>query len=56
MTRTEAYALLPHDAKWSCCFGNPGEEAFDETWRLPNGDRWVITKRGAIWSLSEIPA
>ncbi len=40
---TEAYKLLPADAKWSCSFGNPGESNFNEIYRTPGGDRWVIS-------------
>ena len=47
-----AYALLPDDAEWSCSFGNPGERGFNEYFRCPDGERWIISNCawGDEWS------
>jgi hypothetical protein len=49
MTKKEAYALLPVDAKWSSSFGNPGEGGYVEYYRTPQGERWSVTN-GALLS------
>jgi hypothetical protein len=43
MSMSEAYALLPADAKWSASFGYPGEGGFTEYHRTTLGERWVIS-------------
>lgn len=42
MTREQAYAQLPADAEWSCCFGYPGDTGFVEFYRTPAGERFKI--------------
>lgn len=42
-TQSEAFALLPVDAVWSCSFGWPGEGGFNEYYRQPDGTRWKIS-------------
>lgn len=51
MTYSEAFAMLPPNAKWSSTFGNPGEGGFVEYWHEPNGQRWIISN--GPWHLIE---
>lgn len=42
-----AKAEIPKDAKISSTFGFPGEEIYDEAWRVDGEERvWWIRKRG----------
>jgi hypothetical protein len=41
-TYGEAQSQLPQGAKWSCCFGNPGEGGYAEYWRDQEGATWII--------------
>ncbi len=48
MTKQQAHAKLPADAKWSCSFGNPGEGGYAAYYRTKAGERWVISN--GSWS------
>lgn len=56
MTRKEAYAALPANAKWSCSFGYPGEGGFSERFKTPEGKRYEISngRWGDEWKCEEI--
>lgn len=54
MTEQEARDALPPDARWSCSFGNPGEERYSEFWRDAAGRRTVLKKDGPTWSVEEL--
>lgn len=55
MTRQDAHALLPRDAKWFCSFGNPGQERFREVFHTPDGRRFIIENgdTGRDWTMRE---
>lgn len=57
MTQKQAYAQLPPDAKWSCCFGNPGDGGFSERFKTPDGKRYEISngRWGDEWTFKELP-
>lgn len=42
-TYQEATALLPADARWSSCFGNPGDGGYCEYFRTKAGERFTIS-------------
>jgi hypothetical protein len=44
MTYDQAIGTLPPDAKWSCSFGNPGEDGYSEFWRDRDGQRFEVKK------------
>jgi len=55
MTQSQAYARIPADAQWSCCFGYPGDAPFDEIYHAADGRRWMISKRWPdAWSVTEL--
>jgi hypothetical protein len=45
VTESEAFAILPRDAKWSSTFGNPGESNYSEFYRTLDGRRWEISRK-----------
>lgn len=53
MTEREAYAKLPETAKWSCCFGNPGDQIFSEMYR-DNGKRYEVGHSFWVWFFREV--
>jgi hypothetical protein len=57
MTRQQAYAQIPENAKWSCSFGYPGEGGFHEIYRTADGRKFDITNGtfGDEWACTQEP-
>lgn len=46
-TLSDAIKSLPDNARWSCCFGNPGEGGYAEAYNTDDGTTYWI--RNGSW-------
>lgn len=57
---SDARAMLPPDAVWSCSFGNPGAHVFSEYFRTAAGERWEVSNGKSpfemVWSCKPVVA
>lgn len=59
MTREQAHAALPDDARWTSSFGYPGKGGFVEYFRTPDGSRYLISNgpydgTGHEWTVAKV--
>jgi len=54
MTYHQAIDTLPAGSKWSCSFGNPGEDRYSEFWRDQSGARYEVSKLDNRYTVAKV--